>query len=104
MGIFSKKDMVKPDREELEDFTRYINEVLEFGAMKHGELNWKLPNGKKSSHEDMHNSMFHHIAQSYAGTTHDKETGFHPLAHAACRCLMQLYRINHNLIHKDDKG
>jgi hypothetical protein len=87
-----------------EEFMKYLNDVLLFGAVKHGDFNWQNPNGKKSSREDMHNSMFHHIAESYAGKTHDMETGHHPLAHAATRCLMQLYRINHNLIHKDDKG
>ena len=86
------------------EFIDYIAEVMEFGAKKHGDLNWRGPDGAKSSHKDMHAAMFRHIAESSAGNTEDHETGYHPLAHAATRCLMQLYRFDRGLVHKDDKG
>lgn len=62
--------------------------VLEFGAKKHGAHNWLQPNGKKSSHSEMCDSMFHHLAEAYAGHTKDHESGLHPLLHLACRAMM----------------
>lgn len=86
------------------DFIHYLTEVLNFGAGKHGGNNWKQPNGKKSSHKDMHASLFRHVGASSAGIKEDHETNLHPLQHAAVRCLMQVYRDKHNLIHVDDRG
>lgn len=68
-------------------------QVLEFGAKKHGDYNWLLPDGKKSSHEDMHASMFRHLAESSAGHRADSETGLDPLLHLASRALMMYTRL-----------
>ncbi len=83
---------------EFEDFI----EVLEFGAEKHGRFNWLDVNGKKSSHKDMHASMFRHVAESYCGRTQDEETGLHPLLHATCRSLMYYTRWKRGLLHDED--
>lgn len=74
------------------EFLEYITEVMEFGAKKHGDNNWTQEDGKKSSHEQMHNSMFHHLADSYADYREDAETGLDPLQHLATRALMSLWR------------
>lgn len=81
----------------------HVLKVLEFGAMKHGNLNWLDANGNKSSHKDMHDSMFHHLAESFSGVRIDPESGLDPLLHLACRALMTYTRIQRGLIHKEDK-
>lgn len=80
-----------------QEFLGYIAEVMGPGAIKHGDCNWMLPNGKKSSHIEMHDSMFHHLSESFAGRAQDKDSGLHPLKHLACRALMRLYIITHNI-------
>lgn len=72
--------------------------VLEMGAKKHGMNNWLEVKGKKSSHEEMHNSMFHHLAESFANIRADHESGLDPLLHLACRALMQYTRIKRGLV------
>lgn len=63
-------------------------EVMAMGAAKHGPDNWLQKNGAKSSHKQMHDSMFHHLADSYANLRVDEESGLDPLLHLACRALM----------------
>ena len=81
-----------------------ILKVLEMGAAKHGAHNWlNKAGGKKSSFKDMHDSMFHHLAESWgqkdrdmfkqpqphgADRREDEESGLDPLLHLACRALM----------------
>lgn len=79
-----------------------IIKVLEFGAKKHGDTNWLQPNGNKSSHKEMHDSAWHHLAESYAGNTADHETGFHPALHAAVRMLMIYTRYLRGIVHEKD--
>ena len=101
----------KKDRKELwhEDFDDLML-VLKPGAIKHGARNWEKGNqGNKSSFKEMHDSIWHHIAESWSqgvtgkfhGTTGgykraDEETGVDPLLHAACRCLMLYSLIKRN--------
>lgn len=76
--------------------------VIEMGAIKHGNKNWLDPNGKKSSHKEMHDSMFHHLAESYSGKIRDNESGLHPLLHLACRALMCYTRHARGIQHEND--
>jgi len=76
--------------------------VLRMGAEKHGANNWLEPNGKKSSHNDMHASMSRHLEESWKGEMHDKESGLHPLLHLASRALMMYTRSKRGIIHEDD--
>lgn len=76
--------------------------VLEFGAKKHGDSNWLSTTGKKSSHKDMHASMFRHLAESSVGGFEDLETGLHPLLHLAARALMLYTRKQRGIIHEED--
>lgn|SRR3990167_2877617 len=78
-------------------FISYIKEVMDYGAKKHGESNWMQVDGRKSSHTEMHDSMFHHLADSFAGNYIDGETKCHPLAHLATRALMRLYIEKNNI-------
>jgi hypothetical protein len=78
---------------EMEDWI----DVYEMGAEKHGLDNWLKPNGKTSSHKDMHASMFRHLAESSAGIRADKESGLDPLLHLACRALMCYTRIKRGI-------
>ena len=87
-----------------EDFNDMLL-VLEMGAKKHGAHNWLKPNGSKSSHTQMHDSMFHHLSDSYVGKTQDEESGYHPLLHLACRALMYYTREKRGLnVHSSSRG
>lgn len=81
-------------------------QVLEYGALKHGQVgdvaNWESVNGAKSSHKDMHASMFRHLAESSAHMREDHESGLDPLLHLASRALMMYTRIQRGLIHEED--
>lgn len=79
-----------------------ILKVLEFGANKHGKVNWLQADGKKSSEKDMHASMFRHLAQSSAGIRHDEESDLDPLLHLAARALMLYTRRQRGLVHTND--
>lgn len=80
--------------------------VVELGARKYKDKNWLEPAGKKSSFKEMHESMFHHLAESWAqghiNHRGDKETNFDPLLHLACRALMLYTRIQRNIKHITD--
>jgi len=91
---------------EFEDY----KEIMKMGAKKHGANNWLNSNGSKSSFKDMHNSMFHHIAESYAAGPYafnlpdrvDHESQLDPLLHAICRCQMMYTRLKRGLEHPED--
>lgn len=98
---------------EFEDILR----VLEFGIKKHGHSNWLEPNGNKSSFREMHDSLFHHIAESFVQgygifghegphffARGDDETKLDPLLHVATRALMEYTRIRRAIIHDKDKA
>lgn len=99
--------------------------VLIPGAVKHGANNWLDKNGKKSSEADMHDSMFHHLAESFSHSKarrsidysveefvtlsdslrciQDDDSGLDPLLHLACRALMLYCRRQRGIIHVDDE-
>ena len=76
--------------------------VLDWGATKHAPRNWEQKDGIKSSFQQMHDSMFHHLAESLAqgifGNLYigqggglyrgDFESRLDPLLHLSCRGLM----------------
>ena len=79
------------------------------GAEKHGANNWLDPNGSKSSFKQMHDSMFHHLAESYAQGSwfgkldrEDEESGLDPLLHLITRAQMMYTRIQRDIRHEDD--
>jgi hypothetical protein len=91
------KDFIVPD--EMLDFQK----VMAFGISKGYEPDsWLLKNGAKTSNKDMHDSMFHHLAESFAGQTKDKESGLDPLLHLACRALMLYTRRQNGIINDKD--
>lgn len=84
-----------------------VGKVMDFGAEKHGPHNWLNTNGSKSSFEEMHNSMFHHLSESYSqssDTRGDKETNLDPLLHLAARALMLYTRLQRGIAHERDKA
>lgn len=61
--------------------------VLDFGAKKYGEDNWrKVPDARKRYFAAAHR----HLVTWWLGETHDPETGLPHLAHAACCVLFLL--------------
>lgn len=62
--------------------------VIENGAKKHGKGTWLEATNVSLQHNNNHNSMFHHLADSYAKLEADKDSGLDPLLHLACRALM----------------
>lgn len=88
---------MKPNLDLMEtEFLDFLK-VLEFGAKKHGNYNWLDSKGTKSSHKDMHASMFRHLADSSAGIREDAETGLDPLLHLASRALMMYTRLKRGI-------
>lgn len=77
--------------------------VLQMGMRKYGARNWLQPDGKASSHKHRHNSLFHHLSESYTGQTADKESGLHPLLHLVCGALMLYTRQKRGIVHPEDK-
>lgn len=77
--------------------------VVSVGAKKYSMNNWLEPSGKRSSEKDMHDSMFHHLAESFAGQRQDRDSGLDPLLHLATRALMLYTRRQRGIIHEDDK-
>jgi hypothetical protein len=101
--ITNEKFIIKEVENDLpQEFNDY-KEILEMGARKYGNLNWLKADGTKSSHTDMHASMFRHLAESSAGIREDHESGMDPLLHLACRALMMYTRLQRNIVHKDDR-
>lgn len=99
----ARRDLTKTPRHtlwvsEFDDFYR----VLEMGAEKHGSFNWLDPNGSKSSHKDMCDSMFHHLAEAYTGKLEDDESGMNPLLHLISRAMMLYTRQKRGLVHSGD--
>lgn len=78
-------------------------DILLVGAKKYGFNNWLSETGKKSSHTDMHNSLFHHAAESYANPGKvDPESKKDPILHAIVRAKMIYARRKRGIIHVDD--
>lgn len=85
-----------------DEFFDFLDIVL-MGARKYAPNNWLKPDGKRSSHKENHDSMFHHLAESYSGLKVDKESGQNPKLHLATRVLMGYTREKRGIIHPDDK-
>lgn len=77
--------------------------VVRNGALKYGMDNWLEPNGVRSDEKSMHDSMFHHLAESYAGIRQDKDSKLDPLLHLSCRALMLYTRRQKRIVHDLDK-
>lgn len=85
---------------EMYDFAKVLARSASSG--KYPPNNWLQYDGKKCDHKSMHDSMFHHLAESYSGVTKDRESGLHPLLHLACRALMMYTRYENQLVHPLD--
>lgn len=81
----------------LDEFKSYINDVLKHGQDKYSEQNWTRVDGIKSSKKEMLESILRHVYASREDLQHDEESGLHPLAHAASRCLMVIWREKRGL-------
>lgn len=66
--------------------------VVENGAKKHGAGTWLEGTNPSLQHSSNHNSMFHHLADSYSKLEADKDSGLDPLLHLACRAMMAYTR------------
>lgn len=69
-----------------EEFNDVVK-VLMDGAKKYDANGWLK--GVKFSKETNIASIRRHVSEYRLGGMKDKESGLHPLLHAACRCLMQ---------------
>jgi hypothetical protein len=80
-------------------------DILVMGAAKYDLNNWLSTNGRKCSEKEMHDSMFHHLAESQVDGRHarDFESRKDPLLHLACRALMLYTRRKRNIIHQFDE-
>lgn len=83
------------------DMLDFLN-IFEMGAKKYAVNNWLDPNGAKTSHKDMHASMFRHLASSSAGINKDEESGQDHLLHLAARAIMMYIRRKNGIRHSED--
>ncbi len=79
-----------------------VYDILQMGAKKYKIDGWLDEDGHGTSHKEMHDSMFHHLAQSYAKTRLDDESQLDHLLHVACRALMLYTRLQRGLINPKD--
>lgn len=88
-------------QKELFDFL----EVLVDGAEKYSLNNWLDSEGKKCSEKEMHDSMFHHLAESFTDGVEavDKDSLLDPLLHLQCRAGMLYTRREREIVHPLDK-
>jgi len=100
---FLKDDYMEADLRLQDKVTEELDEMLALiapvlingmmqGATKHGVSSWKDTDNPSLQHTANHNSLFHHVAESYSGVTVDKDSGQHPLSHVVLRCIMDYYR------------
>lgn len=80
------------------EFGHYLK-VLQAGIDKGYEPNGWLndKNSPRMSHKENHDSMFHHLAESFNGAVKDGDSGIHPLLHLATRALMGYTRYMRKL-------
>lgn len=97
-----RKVKTKDGHEVPEEFFDFLD-IIDIGAKKYAPNNWLEPDGMRSSHKDMHDSIFHHIAESYSGFREDQQSGKDPLLHAACRILMLYTRKKRGIKHSNDE-
>lgn len=108
-GVLQDTNLLYVDTKDEEDLYNYMEpefldflKVLKMGALKHGNANWLSIDGKKSSHKDMHDSMFHHLAKSFVNQRIDEESGLDHLLHLASRSLMAYTLIKRGIKHNED--
>ncbi len=80
-----------------------VNKILAMGAGKYKKDGWLDEDGKGTSHQHMHDSMFHHLSNSFAGVTVDEESLEDHLLHLACRALMLYTRRKRGIVNPLDK-
>ena len=85
------------------EFEDYLA-VLDMGATKYGPDDWLKPNsaGARTSHKGFHDSMFHHLAQSFAGIRNDTESGLDHLLHLITNAQMMYTRIKRGIVNDKD--
>ena len=81
-----------------------VDKVLKMGAEKYEIDDWLKEEGHVISPKKNHDSMFHHLAESFVGRIKDKESELHPLLHVACRALMGFTRYKRGLDYYDVPG
>ncbi|WP_051018506.1 dATP/dGTP diphosphohydrolase domain-containing protein [Bartonella queenslandensis] len=75
-----------------------IGRVLEFGAKKYGENNWR-----KGAHwSRFHGAALRHLLSWFEGEDKDSESGLSHLAHAAC-CILFLMEFEAKQIGCDNR-
>ena len=86
-GVKADSGKIKPTLlfKSLNEQVQTVLRVLQFGANKYGDDNWKLV--EKERYED---ALGRHILAYYSGEKCDKDTGESHLAHAICCSLFLL--------------
>lgn len=79
-----------------------VLKVLEMGAQKYEAKAWLEEEGATMGKARNSDSMFHHLAEHYAGIEQDHESGLSPLLHLACRALMAYTRQQRGIVHPND--
>lgn len=91
--------------------------IVAMGAKKYELNGWLKTDGAKTDEKSMHDSMFHHLAESYTAKALadgagvrvsvmdlDHESGESALLHLQCRAGMQYTRRQRDIINPIDQG
>ena len=71
-----------------------VANVIEHGLVKYGGTD-----GWRGVSRDYHvDALMRHVAEALQGSRYDSESGLHPLAHAACRCLYIIWLDEHEAV------
>jgi hypothetical protein len=98
MSVFSGLDESVWD-EELIQALFEVELVIKLGMAKHGKRTYLHEDNASMKNKNNFASISRHLAESYINQTgKDPESGVNPLAHAACRCLMKIARIDSKII------
>lgn len=76
---------------------------IDGGNGKHEPGSWAKPDGATMSHKYTHNSMFHHLAESYCHNRIDEGTQLDHLLSIAFRALALYTRLQRGIKHPDDE-
>lgn len=110
LGYIHKSEIFT-DKITLEDFkTHWKPEFAEAillpliagGKKGYAVDNWLRPDGNTMEHKVNHNSIFHHLSESYAGLEFDHESGLRPASHGACRFALAYTRYARGIKHPKD--
>jgi len=90
-------DGFEPYKDAFKSLNKNLDKLMIEGGRKHGFGSYLNDDNPSMQHKACCDSLFHHIAEVYAGVDKDKDSGLHPLYHVILRSAMLLVGIERGL-------